>query len=207
VEKAKEADLLRADLRENVAYLAAVGEQLRQEQSACQQAESRLQQEQSTQKEAQAALERERSAREEAQSQLQRERAALEKAHATIKLRDEEVTRLNGELAQLSVSYEDLRQASEEMDVVIIDLEREAETVRAALETEKKQVEGKLLFPLFACWPNSFGDPLLAKFVFFLSGLQTALGASTTQAQAIQVVYNSSQQELEELRAAALEAC
>jgi hypothetical protein len=43
--------------------------------------------------------------------------------------------------------------------------------------------------------------------VFWLSGLQTALGNSTTQAQAIQMAYNSSQQELEELWAAALEAC
>jgi hypothetical protein len=37
--------------------------------------------------------------------------------------------------------------------------------------------------------------------------LRVALGASTTQAQATQTAYNSSQQELEELQAAALEAC
>jgi hypothetical protein len=37
--------------------------------------------------------------------------------------------------------------------------------------------------------------------------LQTTLGNSTTQAQALQTAYNSSQQELEEQRAAALEAC
>jgi hypothetical protein len=43
--------------------------------------------------------------------------------------------------------------------------------------------------------------------VFWLSGLRTALGNSATQAQAIQTAYNSSQQELEELWAAALEAC
>jgi hypothetical protein len=69
-EKAKEAERLRADLADKVASLAAVGEQLRQEQSARQQAETRLQQEQPTLKEAQATLERERSAREEAQGQL-----------------------------------------------------------------------------------------------------------------------------------------
>jgi hypothetical protein len=34
-----------------------------------------------------------------------------------------------------------------------------------------------------------------------------ALGNSATQAKAVQTAYNSSQQELEELRAAALEAC
>jgi hypothetical protein len=51
-------------------------------------------------------------AREEAQGLLQQERAALEKAQATLKLQDEEVKRLNGELNQLSVSYEDQRQAA-----------------------------------------------------------------------------------------------
>jgi hypothetical protein len=39
------------------------------------------------------------------------------------------------------------------------------------------------------------------------SGLRTALGNTTTQAAAVQIAYNSSQQELEELRAAALEVC
>jgi hypothetical protein len=77
-------------------------------------------------------------AREEAQRQLQQERAALEKVHATLKLRDEEVTRLNGELAQLSVSYEDQCQAGEKKDATILDLQRAAETARAALKTEKK---------------------------------------------------------------------
>jgi hypothetical protein len=51
-------------------------------------------------------------AREEAQGLLQQERAALEKAQATLKLQDEEVKRLNGELNQLSVSYEDQRQTA-----------------------------------------------------------------------------------------------
>jgi hypothetical protein len=44
-QKAKEAVRLGADLQEEANSLAAVEEQLRQEQSACQQAESRLQQE------------------------------------------------------------------------------------------------------------------------------------------------------------------
>jgi hypothetical protein len=42
-EKAKEAEQLGADLADKVASLATVGEQLRQEQSVRQQAESRLQ--------------------------------------------------------------------------------------------------------------------------------------------------------------------
>jgi hypothetical protein len=50
-------------------------------------------------------------------------------------------------------------------------------------------------------------DPLPTRFVFLFLGLRTALGTSVTQAQAIQTAYNCSQQELEELRAAALEAC
>jgi hypothetical protein len=41
----------------------------------------------------------------------------------------------------------------------------------------------------------------------WLSGLRVALGNSTTKAQVVQMAYNSSQQELEELRAAALETC
>jgi hypothetical protein len=45
--------------------------------------------------------------REEVQGLLQLVRTALEKAQATLKLRDEEDTGLNRELAQLSVSYED----------------------------------------------------------------------------------------------------
>jgi hypothetical protein len=55
------------------------------------------------------------------------------------------------------VSYEELRQAGEEKDAMILELWQTTETARAALETEKKQVEGKLLFPLFACWLNLLG--------------------------------------------------
>jgi hypothetical protein len=40
-----------------------------------------------------------------------------------------------------------------------------------------------------------------------LSGLRTALGTPATQAQALHTAYNSSQQELEDLRVVALEAC
>jgi hypothetical protein len=41
----------------------------------------------------------------------------------------------------------------------------------------------------------------------WFSGLRTALGNTTTQAEAVQTAYNSSQQELEEVRVAALEVC
>jgi DNA-directed RNA polymerase subunit F len=135
---------------DKVTSLAAVGEQLRQEQSACQQAETRLQQEQSTLKEAQATLERERSAREEAQGQLQWEHTALEEARAMVKLGDSKITRLTGELVQEGVSYEELHQADEEKDTAILELQQAAATARATLEPEKKQVEGELFLPLFA---------------------------------------------------------
>jgi hypothetical protein len=73
-------------------------EQLRQERVAHQQAEAQLQQERTALAKSWAALEREHLAREEAQGQLQQERAALEGARVTLKQRDDEVSRLNGEL-------------------------------------------------------------------------------------------------------------
>jgi hypothetical protein len=82
----------------------------------------------------------------------------LEKVQATLKLRDAEITRLTGELIQEGVSYEELRQAGEEKDAMILKLQRSTETARAALETMKKHVEGKLLFLLFVCRLNSLGS-------------------------------------------------
>jgi hypothetical protein len=73
------------------------------------------------------------------------------------KLQDEEVSQLNGELAQLSVSYEDQRQVGEEKDASILELQQAAEDARAALETEKKQVQGELPFLPLTCWLDSFG--------------------------------------------------
>jgi hypothetical protein len=90
-------------------------------------------------------------AQEEAQGLLQQEHTTVEKAQATLKLRDEEVMRLNRELKQLSVSYEDQGQAGKEKEVMILDLQQAAETARVALETEKKQVEGESSFLPFIC--------------------------------------------------------
>jgi hypothetical protein len=157
MEKAKEVERLGADLADKVASLAAVGEQLLQEQSTRQQAGTRLQQEQSALKETWATLERECLAREEAQGQLHREHTAL-KARATLKLRDAEITRLTWEMIQEGVSYEDLRQASEEKDAIILELQQAAATTCTTLESEKKQVEGELLFLLFTCWLSSLGS-------------------------------------------------
>jgi chromosome segregation ATPase len=108
-EKAKEAEGLRTTLADKAATLAAVEEQLRQGQAARQQAEAQLQQERATLAEARAALERERLAREEALGRIQQERTALEGSQATLKQREDEALKLNGELVQLSVSHEDLR--------------------------------------------------------------------------------------------------
>jgi chromosome segregation ATPase len=77
-EKAKEAEQLRTRLADKAASLASMGEQLRQERDARQQAEAQLQQERTALAEARTALERERAVREEAPGLLQQERAALE---------------------------------------------------------------------------------------------------------------------------------
>jgi chromosome segregation ATPase len=107
---------------EKAATLASAEEQLQQERAARQQVEDQFQQERAALIEAWAALERERLAREEAQGRLQQERTALKGAQATHKQRDDDVSRLNGELVQLSISHEDLRQSLEEQEARVRDL-------------------------------------------------------------------------------------
>jgi hypothetical protein len=55
------------------------------------------------------------------------------------------------------VSYEELRQAGEEKDASILELQQAAEVTHAALETEKKQVQGELPSPFFSYQLDSFG--------------------------------------------------
>jgi hypothetical protein len=52
------------------------------------------------------------------------------------------------------VSFKELRNAGEEKDVTILKLQQAAETARANLETENKQVEGKspLSYSLSVAW-------------------------------------------------------
>jgi hypothetical protein len=88
-------------------------------------------------------------AREEALGQLRRERAALEEARATLKKQEEEVSCINGELVQISLSHEDQRQSLEEQEASYLKLQREAEETRQSLEVEKKQVDGKFAFVCF----------------------------------------------------------
>jgi hypothetical protein len=148
-------------------------------------------------------------AREEALGQLQREHAALEEAQNTLKQQEEEVSRLNGELVQTSISHEDLRQSLEEQEATVLNLQRQAEEAHQSLEGEKKQVEGEFTFACFLLVDLSlwgFAPDLYFSCSWF-PGLWTSLGHATIQAEAVWVAYNSSQQELEELRVAALETC
>jgi TolA-binding protein len=154
-------------------------------------------------------------AREEALGQLQRERAALEEARATLQRQEEQVSRLNGELVQISISHEDQHQSLEEQEASYLKLLREVEETRQSLEVEKKQVEGEFIFVQF-----SFVDLFFVLLIFpsgirshldlpcsWFPGLQTALGHATTLAETVSAAYNSAEQELGELRAAALETC
>jgi hypothetical protein len=74
---------------------------------------------------------------------------------------------------------------------------------------EKKQVEGEIVSVRFLFVDSFFWDPLPTSSFScsWLPGLWTALGHATTRAETLQMAYNSSQQEMEELRAAALETC
>jgi hypothetical protein len=119
------------------------------------------------------------------------------------------VTRLNGELVQINISHEDQRQSLEEPEASYLKLEREAEETRRSLEAEKKQVEGEFVSVRFLFVDSFFWDPFPTPSLScsWLPGLRTALGHATTRAETLQTTYNSSQQELEELRAAALETC
>jgi hypothetical protein len=53
-------------------------------------------------------------AREEALGQRRQERAALEEVRAALQKKEEEASRLNGELVKLSIAHEDQRQSLEE---------------------------------------------------------------------------------------------
>jgi chromosome segregation ATPase len=110
-------------------------------------------------------------AREEALGQLQQERAALDGAQATLKQREDEVSRLNGELVQISISHEDLHQSLEEQEATVLNLQRQAEEARQFLEGEKKQVKGKFTFASFSLVDLSFRDSLQTLF-FFVRGFQ-----------------------------------
>jgi chromosome segregation ATPase len=133
-QKAKEADELKATLDAKVAALATAEGQLLQERTARQGAEGQLQQERAALADARSALEWERTAREAAQKSLEE--------------RNAEFSKLEGELVALSITSADQEQSLKEQSATAVSLQQAVEAERRALEVERKQVEGKLLFLL-----------------------------------------------------------
>jgi hypothetical protein len=76
------------------------------------------------------------------------------------------VSRLNGELVQISISHEDLRQSVEEQEATVLKLQRQAEEERQSLEGEKKQVEGKFAFARLSLVDLFFWDSPPTSFSF-----------------------------------------
>jgi hypothetical protein len=74
---------------------------------------------------------------------------------------------------------------------------------------ERKQVEGKSLFDSCFAGFHLEGSHPFSDFFLVLAtpGLRTTLGHAAERAEALQTSYNSSKQELQKLRNAALETC
>jgi DNA repair exonuclease SbcCD ATPase subunit len=193
-QKAKKAEELKAALAAKAAAVVAVEEQLRQERAARQEAEGQLQQE--------------RAALVDARTALEWERAVLEGARTSLKEREDKVSKLDGELIALSISNEDQRRTLEEQSATVVNLQQAVEGGRQALEVERKQVEGELTFRRFVLLISPSGVRSLLDFLCsWYPGLRTALGRATDRAETLQVACDSSERELVELRAAALETC
>jgi chromosome segregation ATPase len=193
-QRAKEAEELKAALAAKAAAVVTAEEQLRLERAARQEAEGQLQQE--------------RAALVDAQAALEREHAALEGARTSLKEREDEVSKLDGELIALNISNEDQRRTLEEQSATVISLQQAVEGRRQALEVERKKVEGELTFRHFVLLIFPSGVRSLLDFLCsWYPGLRTALGRATDRAETLQAAYDSSERELVELRAAALETC
>jgi hypothetical protein len=185
---------LKAALAAKVAVVVAAEEQLRQERAARQEAKGQLQQE--------------RAALVDARSALEREHAALERAQASLKEREDEVSKLNGELIAHNISNADQLWILEEQSATVVSLQRAVESRRQALEGERKQVEGELPLHSFVLLIFPSGVRSLLDFLCsWYPGLRNALGRATDRSEMLQAAYDSSEQELVELRVAALETC
>jgi hypothetical protein len=79
------------------------------------------------------------------------------------------VSRLNGELVQITISHEDLRQSLEEQEALFLKLQHQAEETHQSLKGEKKQVEGEFAFARFSLVDSFFWDSLPTLF-FFVRG-------------------------------------
>jgi hypothetical protein len=193
-QRAKKAEELKAALAAKVAAVVAAEEQLRQERAARQEAEGQLQQE--------------RAALVDARTAFEREHAALERAEASLKEREDEVSKLDWELIALSISNEDQHWTLEEQSAMVVSLQQVVEGGRQALEVERKQVGGELPFRSFVLLIFPTGVCSLLDFLCsWYPGLRTALGRATDRAETLQAAYDSSERGLVELRAAALETC
>jgi chromosome segregation ATPase len=133
-QRAKEADDLKATLDAKVAALTIAEDRLLQERTARQGAEGQLQQE--------------RAALVDARPALKRERAAREVAQKSLEERNAEFSKLEGELVVLSITSASQEQSLKEQSDTVVGLQQAIEAERRALEVERKQVEGKLLFCL-----------------------------------------------------------
>jgi hypothetical protein len=136
-QKAKEADELKATLDAKVAALAIAEDRLLQECTARQGAEGQLQQEQAALADTRSVLERERVAREAAQKSLE--------------WRNTEFSKLEGELVVPSITSASQELALQKQSETVSGLQQAVEAERRALEVERKQVEGRLLFCLLFC--------------------------------------------------------
>jgi hypothetical protein len=143
-----------------------------------------------------------------ARSVLEWEHTALARVQASLKEREDELSKLDGELIALSIANDDQRRSLEEQSATVLSLQQAVATERQALELERKQVEGKLLFCFFVLliFPSGVRSPL-DFFCLWYPGLRTALGHATNRAETLQAAYDSSERELVELRTAALETC
>jgi regulator of protease activity HflC (stomatin/prohibitin superfamily) len=139
-QKAKEGDDLKAALDAKAAALAVAKDQLLRECTARQGAEGQLQ--------------HERAALADARSALELERVARETAQKSLEGRNAEFSKLEGKLVVLSITSASQELALQEQSETLNGLEQAVEAGRRALEVEKKQVEGKLLFvSCFADFP------------------------------------------------------
>jgi hypothetical protein len=110
--------------------------------------EDQLRQERTTRQGAEGQLQQERAALADARSALEWERTARETAQKLLAEREADVTRLDGELVALSITSADHELSLKEQGATIVSLQQAVEAERRALEVEKKQVEGRLSFPL-----------------------------------------------------------
>jgi hypothetical protein len=83
------------------------------------------------------------------------------------------------------VSFEELRNASEEKDSTILELYQAVKTMREDLETEKKQIKGKSPLSIL-CLSLGLTEIRFRPTFFLLSDLWISIGMSTTQVEALQ---------------------